>query len=215
MKLSTYYENIKTSLYPKDRRMKILDEKNVVGFSTENIRFIMNEICRLFCKELYVEVGSWKGCSLISSALYNKNAKFIGIDNFCEFNSSIEIVQENINKFDIENTSIIEGHYNDIIPIILKEKTIDVYFYDGNHDYNNQLNGLNIIKPYLKEECVIFVDDASWEDPAKANNDWLIENSDFKSIILTVDNYDVKKTVNNKFWWNGLQIIYRNVDIEY
>lgn len=215
MKISEYFEvSYKTAEFPKDRRMKVVSENNINGMSSENIRFIMNEICRLYCKDLYVEVGSWEGCSLISSALYNKKAKFIGIDNFSQFEGSLDKIKANIEKMKMKNVSVVEGDYQKTIPEILTPKSIDIYFYDGNHSYQDQIKGLDIIKPYLKDKCIIFVDDSSWIEPQKANNDWLEQNKDFEMITLTINDYSMENTCNNKFWWNGLTIFSRGIDIE-
>lgn len=212
MKISDYFKNDYTQeLFPVDRRMDVIREKNVEGMSTENIRFIINEICRLYCKDLYVEVGSWKGCSLISASLNNTIPKFIGIDNFSQFEGNINILKENLKDFNVHNAEIIEGDYENIIKSILKEKSIDVYFYDGYHSYEHQKNGLNIIKPYLKDDCIILVDDIVWPEPKTATLDWLAENTDFEHITLKENE---SQTECSKYWWLGLMILSRNIKIE-
>jgi hypothetical protein len=99
--------------------------------------------------------------------------------------------------------------YRDAVKTIFDtnpELKIDVYFYDGNHTYENQLNGLNVLKDHLSESCIILVDDINWDFVNDANNDWLKENPEFKSIkIFTEGN-------GSNTWWNGFEILYRNIN---
>ena len=195
----------RTDLAPIDRRMRILDD--VRGMSTENIRFLFNEIVKRI-GGTYLEVGIWRGCSLLSAALWN-SARCIGIDNFSEFNYGPdgkfderpeEELKKNLARFPVENTEWYKGDYREVIKN-LKDLRVDVYFYDGNHSYENQTEGLRIMLPYLSKECVIIVDDINWEQVERANNDFIKENP-FKSVLKI-------KTEGNqsKGWWNGIEIL--------
>ena len=106
--LEENWKDYKIDLYPKDRRLSILEKKKVYGGSTENIRFLINEIVRRFAKNgVYLEVGIWHGCSLLSASLFNSSTRCIGIDNFSELNpedKNESILRENFKKFgDPEN----------------------------------------------------------------------------------------------------------------
>ncbi|MCX5704221.1 MAG: class I SAM-dependent methyltransferase [Candidatus Omnitrophica bacterium] len=83
---------------------------------------------------------------------------------------------------------------------------IDVYYYDGQHKYEDQTEGLKLAMPYLSEKCVILVDDINWESVEKANTQFLRKNPDFKSV------FKIKTTVNRLTdWWNGFQVITRGI----
>lgn len=133
--------NFQTDPNPKDRRMKILSDKGVKGMSTENIRFLFNEIVKNYAPEgCYFEVGMYRGCSILSAAIGNNGATCIGVDDFSQFDSSGEnfnILKENINQFPTGIRAKILIHAADFrkfVPTSLEKESIDVYFYDGPHE---------------------------------------------------------------------------------
>jgi hypothetical protein len=226
--LRKYFKDLmKDSYFPKDRRMKVIEDVGIEGLSSENIRFVINELVRRYAGT-YLEVGSYKGCSLISAALYNEKSKCIGIDNFSEFADPAtypyKIIMDNAAKVRCDNIKMFVGDYHDVIPQLddfFGGLKIDVYMYDGKHDYDSQLEGLNIIEPYLNYKSIILVDDSAWPEPHRANMDWLENNMDFDTILLSTYSPDEwedgdenfkQSVVNNKKWWNGLRIFWRGID---
>jgi len=205
-----YGDDYDHCLHPIDRRMKIIDDFGIEGMSTENTRFLINELVRLYAKT-YLEVGSFKGSTIISASVFNENVRCISIDNFSEFDgagTNNSVIQKNIIKANVSNIECYNADYKDAIKDIFSnepELKIDIYFYDGNHSYENQLNGLNVMLPHLSSKCIIFVDDINWDDVKNANNVWLSENPEFKCHnIFTEAN-------SSKTWWNGFSIIYRGI----
>lgn len=219
--LKECWVDYKKDLSPKDRKMNILKERAVRGMSTENIRFLLNEIVKRFAqKGTYLEVGIFRGCGLLSAALFNPSTRCIGIDNFSQFNynsegwrpsdnlNNEEELKNNLAKFsNVKNIEWYNGGYKEIIKnLFTKEPKLKVntYFYDGEHSYRNQLEGLKMMLPHLSERNIIIVDDLNWKKVEKANKDFIKESPDFKSIIKI-------KTKGNcsKDWWNGIEIIAR------
>jgi len=142
--------NYKKDLNPRDRRMGVLKEKGVRGMSTENIRFLLNEIVRRFAKRgTYLEVGMFRGCSLLSAALFNPSIRCIGIDNFSEFNynssgwrpsdnlNNEEELKNNLAKFpNVGNVRWYNGDYKGVIKNLFAEEPnlkVNIYFYDAGH----------------------------------------------------------------------------------
>jgi predicted O-methyltransferase YrrM len=207
-----FEEDYVNSVSPNDRRMSIINELGINGMNTENIRFAINELVRKYAKT-YLEVGSYHGSSLISAAKYNDGVRCIAIDNFSQFDPKGEnkqILLNNIQKAEAKNIELLDDDYEMGITNLFKNEPdlkIDAYFYDGEHSYENQLNGLNIIVPHLSEKCIIFVDDTNYGRVTKANNEWLSNNRDFRNI-----NISTPKNGHNT-WWNGFTIMYRNLDL--
>jgi len=226
--LQDNWNDYKKDLHPKDRRMNILYKKGIGGLnqcmSTENIMFFINEIVKKFAKNgTYLEVGIYRGCSLLSAALFNPSTRCIGIDNFSQFNynsidgwkpsdnlDNVNILKENLKKFDNpKNIEVYNMDYREAIDHLFSKDPnlkVNVYYYDGKHSYENQLEGLRTMLPYLAEKCIIFVDDINWKQVERANNDFLKENPDFRSVfkIKTVDNW-------SEDWWNGFEVIVRGI----
>ena len=55
----------------------------------KNLQHII-DATNIFCdkKNIYVEIGSFRGFTLIHNAIYNSHTKLIGIDNFSLFDKS-------------------------------------------------------------------------------------------------------------------------------
>lgn len=213
--LKKCWEDFEKDLYPKDRRMQILEKENIGGMNTENIRFLFNEIVKKYAKNgVYLEVGVFKGSSLLSSALFNPATRCIGIDNFSQFNpegKNQRTLIENISKLDYPKwIEIHNGDYRQVIKDLFSKEPdlkVNVYFYDGEHSYENQLNGLKIILPYLAPKCIIIIDDFNWEQVERANKDFIRENPDFKSIFQIRT-----ESIHSKNWWNGIEILARGFE---
>ena len=212
--LKANWKNCATDVCPMDRRMSILDIKGVAGMSTENTRFIINEIVRQYANAgVYLEVGIYRGCSLLSAALFNTATRCIGIDNFSQFD--IDGVNEKTLKMHLEkfgNPKNIEYYKKDykeaLKDLFLKEPElrVNVYYYDGDHSYENQLEGLDIMVPHLAEKCVILVDDINWNQVKKANRDFIKRHRDFKLALI------IRTKMNgSKDWWNGFSVITRGI----
>ncbi|MBN2209397.1 MAG: class I SAM-dependent methyltransferase [Candidatus Coatesbacteria bacterium] len=210
--LSENWDDLANDLFPKDRRMSVLAERDVDGMSCENVRFLVNELVRRFAPNgVYLEVGMYRGCSILSAALFNQGTRCIGIDNFSEFDqdgTNHEVLKANLAKFG--NPSNIEYHnldYRDAIWRIFAQEPdlkVDVYYYDGEHTYEQQVAGLEIILPHLSERCAILVDDLNWEYVERANADFLRAHPDFDSAFKIG-----ARGCGTDDWWNGVEVITR------
>ncbi|MFH1868876.1 MAG: class I SAM-dependent methyltransferase [Candidatus Omnitrophota bacterium] len=209
------WKNYKYELYPKDRRMSVIREKQIEGMCTENISFMINEIVRRFAKAgVYLEVGSYKGYSLISAALFNQSTRCIGIDNFSEFDEKHKnksILMENLKKFDvIKNVEFYNCDYIEAFRAISQREPgfkINVYYYDGGHSYEEQVKGLDLALPFLSKRCVIIVDDLNISPQVEgANRHFISKNPGFKSVfrIKTTGPFTPE-------WLDGFEIITRGV----
>ena len=212
--LSENWDDLANDLFPKDRRMSVLAERDVDGMSCENVRFLINELVRRFAPNgVYLEVGMYRGCSILSAALFNQGRRCIGIDSFSEFDedgTNHEVLKTNLAKFG--NPSNIEYHnldYREAIGRIFAQEPdlkVDVYYYDGEHTYEQQVAGLEIILPHLSERCAILVDDLNWEHVERANTDFLRAHPEFESA------FKIKaRGCGTDDWWHGFEVITRRV----
>jgi len=210
--LSNNWPNYRSDLFPKDRRMSVIRLKEVAGMCTENTAFLIDEIVRVIAyKGVYLEVGTFNGYSLFSAALFNPKTRCIGIDNFSQFDSEHKnenALRTNIKKFHSpKNIEFYNMDYKDAVGHLFSKEPnlkINVYYYDGEHSYENQLEGLRIMLPYLSERCIILVDDVNYERVDLANRDFITQHPEFKSI------FKIKTERNgSKTWWNGFEVIAR------
>jgi hypothetical protein len=117
------------------------------GMSGNKTRHLYNKICSLNNVN-YLEIGTWKGSSFIS-ALYGNDINPIVIDNWVEFNGPKNEFISNVNRFCPDKKfNFIE---KDCFKVTDDEITsiydsIDIYLYDGAHDYESQRKAITYYK---------------------------------------------------------------------
>jgi len=184
---------------------KITDEiLNISGMSSPKGRHLLNNICSL-PNTHYLEVGSWKGSTLVS-ALYNNSQSVksaIAIDNFSEFNGPEVECRNNINHFlssyplDFYNIDCFKFDLNNFA------HKINIYFYDGNHSPQSQELAFTYYNDILDDVFIAIVDDWNWLDVrigtysafSKLNYEVI-----FERYLPSADNGDVD------LWWDGLYV---------
>jgi len=193
-----------TQIIDDDNPLMTMDYLRNPRMSTITMAYIINRLVKNMSSDLvYLNIGIWCGWSFFAGIIGN-NKKCIGVDNYSQnekqndkkiFEYQYEILKNNLSKF-------YEMDYLDYFKNIHKEK-IGVYFYEGDHSYNNQLMALEIADPFLMKGAYILVDDTNDNEPYKATIDFVSKNKDKFEIVLD------KKTPNNSHptFWNGLLII--------
>jgi len=93
------YDNLRDSLHPKNRKLKNLC-REVDGMATENKLMTLNfAVSLLGPNEVYLEVGSWKGLSIIGSMMGNYGQHFYAIDDFSQFQGPKREFQSNLQRY--------------------------------------------------------------------------------------------------------------------
>ncbi len=206
----------------------LLTEDNgiLTGFSGEKMVGTLQRLSKalLTPETCYLEVGVFKGLTLLSVAKEIGDIKAYGIDNFAYFDKegkNYGIVKDRISKLSLNNVQIINKDYEDALENLETElggKKVGVYFIDGPHDYRSQLMCLALIKPFLADNAVIIVDDCNYRHVRQANRDFLISHPEFK---LAFQSYTKMHPLNlsesdrgnhEKGWWNGVNIIVHDKD---
>jgi len=187
---------------------KILKKEllKIDSMSTIAIGYIINKICqKLKSDENYINIGVWKGFSLIAGMI-NTTCSVYGVDNFSEFNGPRK---ELINNFDNLKNDKKHFFYDSDYKVFLKSyekfnKAIDFYYYDGEHSYKNQFENLIIAKNFFKSGTIILIDDINFEPVESGTKDFLNKYNNEYEILKEI------KTKNNHChpsYWNGLMLI--------
>lgn len=155
--------------------------------------------------QAFVNVGVWNGFTLLSGMVNNPRKKCIGIDNFSESGGPREAFKKRFDEYKSENHYFYEMDYIEYFARLHKDP-IGFYIYDGSHDYENQLKGLEVAEPFFAEECVILVDDTNWAEPRQGTLDFIARSSYRFRVLLD------KKTSSNRHptFWNGIMILQRS-----
>ena len=190
------------STHPRDRRFASILEA-VGGLGRENNLALLNLAASLLDEgEGYVEVGSFKGLSLIAAMLGN-TGDFVGIDNFSLGGGSRRRLDANLRRYGLSGHTILEG---DAFTLLrrgaLGNRRVGVYYYDAAHDYRSQVRGLRLIEPYLVDDALMIVDDTDWDQVARAIRDYLA-GQPRAELLLTLGGKDR----GQPGWWEGVQVL--------
>lgn len=200
--LPELFEEFPRSPRPRDPRFADVLAA-VPGLARENNLALLNLAAGcLEPGETYVEVGSFRGTSLIGAAL-GYEVDMVAIDDFRRARvDSIEL-RTNLARFGLDRVTLLEGNVFELLREgALAERRVGVYYYDADHSYEAQLQGLRLVEPYLAEQALLIVDDSDWEGVAAATRDYLAEQ---QRAHLVFDIPGSRKGLPG--WWQGMQVL--------
>ena len=187
---------------------------NIPGLTSNRIQKFLNKICSN--KKSYLEIGSFLGATGVSALDGNKlNAYFVDKwkEDIQSANGEIELPKtnkqtfiENIKKYKGENTiSIFDCDLFEVDISLIKN--IDVFFYDGPHDFYNTSKAVQYYSKTFSKDCILIFDDANFDGVVHGAKDGIQKsnlNIKYERILLTETPEDKNDL------WNGLFIVLIN-----
>lgn len=209
---------LEKSIYDAENNISNINDDiiNIPSMSGFKIKHLLNNIGSIYNYD-YLEVGTWKGGTL-SSVLYNNNLNnCYCIDNFSELtdiwnngNSIKDELLKNIQLYKGDN-SVIFFEDDFFLFDFSKLKKINLFLYDGNHDYESHFSNLNLMFDSLDDYFIYLVDDIQFE---KVKNGLmnslssLIENKKIEILYQKFIDENSLPSNNINNWWNGYSINY-------
>jgi hypothetical protein len=146
---------------------------DVEGFSSPRVCNFLNQlVARLEGDACYLEVGTFRGLTLLSAAINNGARRCVGCDKFRTFatNTGLGILAKrallrNLARYR-ERTANITFHHTtseNLFARGLVEGPVGIYFYDGDHSFEATRHGITAAAPLLDDRAVVIIDD--WNDP--------------------------------------------------
>jgi predicted O-methyltransferase YrrM len=193
--------------HPADRRFRTV-LADVPGMATENKLALLNlAAAYLEDGEAYLEVGSFKGLSLIGAMLGNPGRRFYAIENFLEFNLDGERarpeLEANLARWvEPGQVRLLEG---DCFRLLRDEgrleEPVGVYFYDGAHGRLPHYLALGVAEPWLADRALVVIDDTSWPIVSQATDRYLAAHPGYRLLFdLAADHEEDPR------WWNGVRV---------
>lgn len=185
------------------------------GLSTPKLGKLLNRAVSCMDRnEVYCEIGTFVGYTLISASHGNSDKRCIGIDNFRLIGldatkASIEWAKErlrtNLEHFKYGNQYFIEGDFREID---LKDK-IGVFFIDGHHTREEVYENFKWGHSRLSDNALIFIDDITMSGVGDGIKDWIADHKDEYYEFFHMDVYHTANNINhyNATFWNGLSIV--------
>lgn len=173
---------------PLDRRFGKVVE-SIDGMSTEHSLTLLNLAASLLGPdETYLEVGSYRGRSLVGAALDQAHDRFVAIENFREFGldpaESERLLRAALRDWGIaERVSFRRGDAFRLLPRGVVDRPVGVYFYDGAHSRLAQYLGLGLAEPLLADEALVVVDDSSWPQVEKSTQRYVDRHPGYRLLF--------------------------------
>jgi predicted O-methyltransferase YrrM len=193
--------------HPADRRFRAV-LADVPGMATENKLALLNlAAAHLEAGEAYLEVGSFKGLSLIGAMLGNPGRRFYAIENFLEFNLDGELARPELeaNLARWVEPGLLRLLEGDCFRLLRDEgrleEPVGVYFYDGAHGRLPHYLALGIAEPWLADRALVVIDDTSWPIVSQATDRYLAAHPGYRLLFdLAADHEEDPR------WWNGVRV---------
>ena len=182
----------------KQEKSKLTPEVlNIEGMSSTKFRHLLNNL--VDDKTRYLDIGTWKGSTVIS-ALYRNNPEFyVTIDDWsCHGNQTTDFYN-NFKSTIGEDPNFIN---QDSFTIDLKANNINdinIYLYDGGHHWEQHYNSIVYFYEALANEFILIVDDYNEKKIQTATQEALKD----KNIKVEYFQYLTSPTGE---WWCGTYI---------
>ena len=152
----------------------------------------------------FVNVGVWHGFTLLAGMARNPGKRCVGVDNFSAFGGPRAQFLERFGAHKSPVHHFYEMDYQDYFSRV-HSGPIGLYMYDGEHGYDNQIQGLRIAEQFFSAGCVLLIDDTNWEAPRRAVMDFIADSRHQYRVLLD------KTTSSNchPTLWNGIMVLQR------
>ena len=201
MDVERFLRELPLQLEDTARFAELLDD--VSGLATPNTLALLNVAARCLGEgESYVEVGTYHGTSLIAAMLGNEDRDFVAIDNWSFEDTSRAQLDANLARYGLHATMVEGDAFETLRSGVLAGKRVGAYYYDNGHAYEQQLDGMRLIEPYLASPALVIVDDTDWERVARAVDDYLAEQPRATEIFRADG-----KGFDRPEWWDGMRVL--------
>ncbi len=186
---------------------------DIPGMSSPRVCQLLNRLVAcLDPGEHYLEVGSWRGRTLLSAALHNPGRLCIACDKFRFFGrftgwgwQARRELRRNIARYSADRAAI---HFFDMSSrVFFRRRRFDgsagVYFYDGDHSYSGTRRSIADAAPWLSPRATVLVDDWNVRRIRAATYDGFADAGTAVLWHRALEGDHTERT-----WWNGLGVFY-------
>jgi predicted O-methyltransferase YrrM len=185
---------------------------DIPGLTSPRVQTLLNSLAKGV--NTYLEVGAAMGATFCA-AIKGNPIHAIAVDNWKEQiqparndlnqlpRNSVQTFIENVKKHKgLAEVDILNG---DLFKADVSQfsNNIEMFFYDGPHDFESTKRAVEHYYPVLANECIIVFDDANWQsvvEGAQAGINSVGAQVTFEKMMLN-------SLENPNEWWNGLYIV--------
>jgi len=211
--LPALFDDFPRSPHPRGRRFHDILAA-VPNLARENNLALLNLAASLLAPgESYLEAGTYMGASLIAAMRGNEGREFVAIDDFSFRPTELDDrslppadraqLEAKLERFGARGARVLEGDAVELLRAgALDGRRVGAYYYDACHSYDAQLEGLRAVEPHLAPGALVVVDDADWEDVARAVGDYLADQPRAR-LLLEIPG----RERGCPQWWEGVAVL--------
>lgn len=183
---------------------KLTDQQfDLDGMSAKKNRIFLNKLIQR--DTVYLEIGVWRGSTLVSALYKNQPKKAYAIDNFVLNSSDLEMFmdickQNNVDNFQFFNEDCFDMNSENMSII----NNVNTYYYDGDHSAESHMKAITYYKNVLDKYFIFIVDDWNWPHVQQGTYEGYV-NSGIK-VHKKWDIFTPFRQCGDKDWWNGYHV---------
>ena len=166
----------------KTNKRRIADIAAKAGISKKRGKLLAKTVAYFKPKHI-LEIGSSLGISTGYMAAGNPQAQITTMEG-CP--TIAGIAKKNYAALGYSNINMIVGRFEDNLDKVLKDKTFDLIFFDGNHQKKPTISYFEKCLKTAHEDSVFIFDDIHWTEEMEAAWDHIRNH---KKVSLSVDTY--------------------------
>ncbi|MBJ2174591.1 class I SAM-dependent methyltransferase [Aureibaculum sp. A20] len=122
---------------------------------------LLGRLVSYFDIEHTLEIGTSLGISTAAMHLANPKNSITTLEG-CP--NTAQIAKNSFETFELKNITIVIGSFAETLPKVLKNKTYDFIYFDGNHQKQATIDYFLTCLPHTHNETVFIFDDIYWSE---------------------------------------------------
>ena len=106
-----------------------------------------------------LELGTSLGIATCGLALANPESKIITLEG-CK--NTAKVAKDSFKSFNLKSIEMVIGNFDNTLPGVLKNKTYDLIYFDGNHHKEATLKYFSLCLDHIHNDSVFIFDDIYW-----------------------------------------------------
>jgi hypothetical protein len=184
---------------------------DIPGLTSTRVQSLINGLAKGSSK--YLEIGSYQGATA-ASALMGNNLSAYFVDMWQEAPQAVREVWEtpvtntldefknNIKSY-IGNNKIFISNSDMFKVNVSKISDIDLFFYDGPHDFESTKNAVKYYSPSFANQSILIFDDANWTEVVQGAHKGIVESG----LTILYSKKILNSLESDTDWWNGIYIV--------
>ncbi|EAW36725.1 tetratricopeptide repeat protein [Lyngbya sp. PCC 8106] len=210
--LPNFYENWEhETVQPKSDQFQQRLEQINPEVSVNFMQLLNVAVECLEASEMYCEVGTQDGISLIAALLGHPEKMAYAVSEISD-NDSLEQLVENVQLFNLEEQIIFCNQDFESFLLELREVETDsqigVYYYQALSDYRSVLMSLLLVRPFLANQAIILVNSADKGTVQQAIWDFMAAYPQCKILLDGCDSINLNQILGTEIQvlsWNAEQ----------